>query len=115
MPIVSPVPMTNEDDGQHAETVALRALAWVACDERLGPRLLALTGLDAATLRARAGERRTLAAVIAFLEDHEPDLVQCAAALDMTPAAVVKAGRVLVSGVSGARSEEHTSELQYLM
>src|SRR3546814_2119907 len=47
MPIVSPVPMTNEDDGQHAEPVALRALAWVACDERLGPRLLALTGLDA--------------------------------------------------------------------
>src|SRR3546814_20711582 len=100
MPIVSPVPMTNEDDGQHAETVALCALAWVACDERLGPRLLALTGMDAATLRARAGERRTLAAVIAFLEEHEPDLVQCTAALAMTPPAVVNAGPVLARDVT---------------
>lgn len=91
--------MTNEEHVQRAETAALRALAWVACDERLGPRLLALTGMDSDTLRARAGERATLAAVLAFVQDHEPDLIACAAALDMTPKDVVNAWQILAGGV----------------
>lgn len=99
MPIVLVTFMTDKDY-QAAETIALRALAWVACDDRLGPRLLALTGMDAAELRQRAGERATLAAVIAFLEDHERDLLACAIALDTTPDAVVNAGRILVQGAS---------------
>lgn len=98
MPIMVAMDMTNKEDRDAAETVALRALAWVACDERLGPRLLTLTGMDGDTLRRRAGERETLAAVLAFLEDHEPDLLDCAAALDMTPEAVVNARRVLTRG-----------------
>lgn len=88
--------MTNKEDCRAAETVALQALAWVVADERLGSRLLALTGMDAGELRRRAGERATLASVIAFLEDHEPDLLACAAALDIAPADVVKAGRMLM-------------------
>lgn len=89
--------MTNKEDSPDAETVALQALAWVVRDERLGQRLLALSGMDAAELRSRAGERATLAAVIAFLEDHEPDLVACAAALHITPADLVNAGSILRS------------------
>ncbi len=90
--------MTNKEVNQTAETIALRALAWVACDERLGPRLLALTGMDAAELRNRASDPDTLAAVIAFLEDHEPDLIACAAALDMAPEAMVNARKTLAPG-----------------
>lgn len=68
-------PLTNED----AATLALRALAWtLAVPERAG-RLLALTGLDPQTLRAGAGDPAMLAAVLGFLEAHEPDLIACAA------------------------------------
>jgi len=70
-----------EDDA----TLALRALAHVAGDDDLGPRLLEITGLDPATLRARAGEPALLAAVLNFLTAYEPSLVEVAEALDVTP------------------------------
>lgn len=78
-----------------AETLALRALAHVAGDADLGPRFLELTGLDVATLRARAGQPTVLAAVLAFLEGHEPSLIAVADALDVSPAALVAARRRL--------------------
>jgi hypothetical protein len=42
-------------------------------------------------LRARAGEADLLAAVLGFLEAHEPDLVACAESIGSTPAALVRA------------------------
>ena len=48
-------------------------------------RLLALTGLEADTLRAHIGELSTQRAVIDFLEGHEADLIACAAALEVSP------------------------------
>ncbi len=69
-------PETNED----AITLALGALVWTLGDDDRASRLLALTGLDAAALRAGAGDPPVLAALLAFLESHEPDLVACAAA-----------------------------------
>ena len=76
-------------------TLALRALAWTLADPDRAARLLALTGLDPAALRARAAEPATLAAVLGFVEAHEPDLVGCADALDVPPAALVGARRTL--------------------
>ncbi len=76
--------------------LALRALAHVAGDEALGPRFLAMTGLDAADLRARAGESQVLAGVIEFLAAHEADLVAAAAALGVAPATLAAAGQALV-------------------
>lgn len=70
------------------DILLLRALAHIVADERLRDRFLALTGLDAATLRARAGESDVLAAVAAFLAGHEPDLLVVAAALGVEPAAL---------------------------
>lgn len=78
-----------------AETLALRALAHIAGDADLGPRFLDLTGLDVATLRARAGEPGVLAAALGFLEAHEPSLIATAAALEVRPAALAAAHRVL--------------------
>lgn len=78
-----------------AEVTALRALAYVIGDTELGPRLLALTGLDTDTLRARAGDPSLLAATLAFLEAHEPSLLACAEALDLTPQALVAAREAL--------------------
>ena len=71
--------------------VGLGALAWILADEARAGRLLALTGLTPAELRARAGEPALLAAVLGFLEAHEPDLVACAEALELAPAALVAA------------------------
>lgn len=67
------------------QTVALQALVWVLGDEARAARLLALTGLDAETLRAHVHEPATMRAVIDFLEGHEADLVACARALDVPP------------------------------
>ena len=78
-----------------AATLALRALAHVAGDADLGPRFLDLTGLDVATLRARAGETDVLAAVLGFLDGHEPSLIATAVALDVDPAELVRAQAVL--------------------
>lgn len=77
------------------EMIALQALVWVLGETGRANRLLDLTGLDPATLRARAGEPALLAATLGFLEAHEPDLIACADALDLSPAALVAARRQL--------------------
>ena len=79
------------------ETLALQALAFVAADAELGPRLLDLTGLDAAGLRARAADRDVLAATLGFLAGHEPSLLACARALGVAPAALVAAEAALAA------------------
>jgi hypothetical protein len=78
-----------------AEMLGLRALAHVVGDATLGPRLLALTGLDVATLRERASDPQLLAATLAFLEGRESNLVACADALGVTPTELVAARAAL--------------------
>ena len=68
-----------------AEALALQALAATLMDERRARRFLDLTGMDSGELRARAGERGLLAALLAFLEAHEPDLVVVAQAIGVKP------------------------------
>jgi hypothetical protein len=75
----------------NAAALALQALAWTLTDSQRANRLLDLTGLDPAELRARAGEASLLAATLGFLEAHEPDLIACADALDVQPGALVAA------------------------
>ena len=79
-------PQTND-----AEALALAALAATLTDERRARRFLDLTGLDADELRARAGERSLLAATLAFLEAHEPDLMEVAKLLNVKPETLVAA------------------------
>lgn len=78
---------TNDD----ATALALRALAATLGEPKRAERFLALTGLDAAELRERAGEPALLAATLGFLENHEPDLVSVADEIGSTPAALVAA------------------------
>ena len=75
--------------------VALQALAVSLGDDSRASRLLALTGLTPDDLRTRADEPAVLVAVLRFLEDHEPDLVAVAAALDMKPQELVAARSAL--------------------
>jgi hypothetical protein len=77
--------------------LGLQALGHVAGDPDLGPRFLALSGLDSAGLRAGAGEPALLAAVIDFLCARESDLIACAQAMAVTPAVLVAAGTALTN------------------
>ena len=79
------------DKDSNVETLALSALAWTLGDGDRAARLLALTGLTPEILRARIGEPSLLSAALGFLEAHEPDLVACAAALDVKPEELVQA------------------------
>ncbi|MEY4270595.1 MAG: hypothetical protein RLZZ58_1811 [Pseudomonadota bacterium] len=74
---------------------AMRAIVWILSDDDRAGRLLSLTGLDPGTLRAGLDDPDTLAAVITFLAGHEPDLVACAAALEMPVAELAAVGQRL--------------------
>jgi len=78
---------TNDD----AAELLLRALAATLGEPRRAERFLALTGLDAEELRRRVGEPSLLAALLDFLESHEPDLVAVSEAVGVTPARLVAA------------------------
>jgi hypothetical protein len=78
-----------------AEALALLALASAVSDERRARRFLDLTGIGTDELRSRAGERALLAALIRFLEAHEPDLVAVAEAVGAKPEQLVAARRRL--------------------
>ena len=86
---------TNQDPVGGPIGVALGALVWTLGDAARADRLLAVTGLSPAGLRAGADDPAVLAAVIAFLESHEPDLIACAEALGIPPGAIVAARRAL--------------------
>ena len=85
----------NPTETNDPAITALRALAWILGDSARAERLLSLTGLDSDELRASAGDRGTQAAVLGFLESYEPDLLACAADLDIKPDALVAARRSL--------------------
>jgi hypothetical protein len=74
-----------------AETLALSALAATLTDERRARRFLDLSGIDTEELRLRAAEPTLLAAVLRFLEAHEPDLINVAGAIGVRPEALVAA------------------------
>ena len=78
--------------------LGLQLLAHVVADDDLGARFLALTGLDADDLRARAAEPGVLAALIDFITAHERDLVTAADALGVKPQAIIAAGITLGGG-----------------
>lgn len=89
-----------DTNGPDAMTLALSALVWTLSDSARAERLLALTGLDADELRARAGDPVLLGAVLGFLASHEPDLLACADALELRPESFAVAQRTL-EGRSG--------------
>jgi hypothetical protein len=75
--------------------LALRALAATLADQRLAGRFLSLSGIDPPDLRQRAGDPALLAALLRFLEAHEPNLVAIAEELGVKPEALVAARREL--------------------
>lgn len=85
--------MRDAMGNDEAVKLALGALVWTLGDAVRAGRLLGLTGLDPAGLRAGAasGDPALLAATLEFLERHEPDLIAAADTIETTPAALVAA------------------------
>ena len=79
----------------NASALALRALAATLADQRLAERFLSLSGMNPPDLRQRASDPDVLAALLRFLESHEPDLVAVADDLGVEPEALVAARREL--------------------
>ncbi|WP_033075214.1 DUF3572 family protein [Sphingopyxis sp. MWB1] len=75
--------------------LALQALGWILSDEPRAERLLGMTGLAPDDLRASLDSPATLAAILAFLAAHEPDLLACANALDVGPDVLIAAAERL--------------------
>ena len=74
-----------------AHALGLFALATAVSDERRAMRFLDLTGIGTDELRRRAAEPALLAALLRFLEAHEPDLVAVAEAMEVKPETLVNA------------------------
>ena len=87
--------MRGPDTNPDADEIALRALVWTLAEPGRAARLLDLTGLTPADLKARAGTPAVGAAMLSFLEANEPDLVACADELGVQPEALVRAREVL--------------------
>jgi len=85
------------------ETLALRALARIAMSQDLLPRFLALSGLDAAALKARAGEPQLLGGVLDFILFDEALVLRLAEELEVKPEAFAKARARLPGGAEGGR------------
>ena len=75
--------------------IALAALAATLGSERRAQRFIDLTGIGTDELRERAAEPALLAALLRFLEGHEPDLIAVAEELGVEPDVLVEARREL--------------------
>jgi hypothetical protein len=82
-------------DTNTAEALALAALGWVVGDGPRAQRLLDTTGLTPEQLRSGVGDPAVLAAILRFLEAHEPDLIACADDIGATPSQLVAARQSL--------------------
>ncbi|MCI5075811.1 DUF3572 domain-containing protein [Oricola sp.] len=87
-----------DDDATEAtpEAVAAAALSWIAGDERMLDRFLALTGIEAGQIRQAAAEPGFLAGVLDFLLAHEPSLMAFCNETETDPDTVQQAREVLL-------------------
>jgi hypothetical protein len=89
-----------------SETIAIRALAFLASDLERLERFLALTGLSPDEVRASAGDTGFLSAVLEHTTSDETLLMTFAANAGLTPEAV-DAARLALSGGNDAQKEDY--------
>ncbi|MGQ7792942.1 DUF3572 family protein [Faunimonas sp. B44] len=76
---------------EEAEEIAVAAFGYIASDERLRDRFLAVSGLTPEGIRSAAREDGFLAGVLAFLMEHEPSLLAFAESSGLAPSAIAAA------------------------
>lgn len=70
---------------QDAQIIALKAIAFIAADEDLLPRFVALTGCGADEIKSRIHDPSFLGGVLDFILADEPTLLAFVAAEELAP------------------------------
>ena|SRR5438045_1779428 len=83
-----------------SETLALRALTFIASDDDRLHRFLGLTGFEPAALRGLAQDPAGLGAILDYLLGWEPLLLEFAEAEKLPPESIAAARRKLPGGVT---------------
>ena len=78
-------------DAEGAQTIALKALGYLAADEELLEPFLGATGLMAGDLRAGAMDNAFLAGVLDYFLQNEALLLAFAGASELAPETIVRA------------------------
>jgi hypothetical protein len=97
-PAPKPAPRGGAPDRDAAESLAVEALGFVAADAELLQRFLAVTGIEAADIRAAARQSGFLAGVLGFVAAHEPTLLAFAVSAGRPAETVLAAMRALPGG-----------------
>jgi len=93
------MPLSAKKEIPDPETLALLSLAHIAGDEALFARFFALSGLDQASLKARAGEPAVLGGVLDFVLGDERLVLSLAQTFDVPAEAFASARRKLPGAV----------------
>jgi hypothetical protein len=89
---------SSEAEALQASELALRALAFLSCDDERVARFLALTGLDAGDVRGLLGETGFHLAVLDHVAGDEAMLLEFATTESLPPESVGRARRALGGG-----------------
>lgn len=81
-----------------AQLLALQALGWLATQDEAFAAFLSQSGIELATLRARAAEPAVLRSVLDHVQLSDAWVVDCAAALGVAPEEIGIARAVLGGG-----------------
>ena len=88
------------DDTETSQTIALKALRYLAADEDLLEPFLASTGLLVADLRAGATDSAFLAGILDYFLQNEALLLAFAGASELAPETIVRARQRLPGAVN---------------
>ena len=81
-----------------AETIGLKAVAWLAADEDLLPVFMGSSGADEATMRAAVHDPQLLAAVLDFIVMDDAWILSFCQSIGVEPEAVMSAKAALPGG-----------------
>ena len=84
---------------EHAETLAIQALSWLASDEEILSQFLNMTGAAPGDLRARAQEPEFLGFVLDFILRDDETILGFCNAIGAPPEAIPQARATLGGGL----------------
>ena len=84
---------------EHAETLAIQALSWIASDEEILSQFLNMTGAAPGDLRARAVEPEFLGFVLDFILRDDETILGFCTAVGAAPEAIPRARATLGGGL----------------
>ncbi|QFU16676.1 DUF3572 domain-containing protein [Microvirga thermotolerans] len=88
-------PAAKKISAEEAERVALEAFSRIAADEERLGRFMAVSGLQAQTIRAAAALPGFLAGILDYVAADEPLLIALAQEMETVPERIMEARRTL--------------------